>query len=142
MERIELFILRVLFVFFVIIGINTITHTIPVSSDFINIMLIGFIVSGLSMLIFPLWKVGRKLGTQNILQIMSYRRNYKIRYAAVAFGIWGLLILNTTPYALERAGVSLVFKVYGLIFVFLCVVVLFLTEFFSGKKKTKDTDIK
>lgn len=138
MEKLEQFIPRVLFILFVVILLNTVTRTILVTQDFINLMLIGFITSGMLSFIFPLWKVGRKLGTQNIQQIMSYRRNYKIRYVAIAFGFWGLLVLNTTPNDLEHTGIVLAFKLYGLVFVCTCLVVLIISGFFSKIKESKE----
>ena len=82
----------------------------------INASLFGFLVSGFSMIIFPLWSVGNYLQTNSIKKILDYRIRYKIPYVGLTASFIGLMILSIAEGRDGHSLSSVLFYIMGLAF--------------------------
>ncbi len=86
------------------------------NKQIIDASLFGFLVSGFSMIIFPLWSVGNYLKTSSIKKILDYRIRYKIPYVGLTASFIGLIILSMAEGHEGYSLSSLLFYIIGLSF--------------------------
>jgi len=131
MKKIELIVLIVLFGILILglmfmVGNYLGLSDIP-NQKIINASLAGFLVSGFSMIIFPLWNVGNYLKTSSVKKILDYRMRYQMPYVGLVASFLGLMVLSIAEKHSENSLLSLVLCFIGMSFLLTGLVIVWLS---------------
>jgi hypothetical protein len=120
MKKIEGIILFILFgitIMCLVVIVGNHFGLLDVSSEkIINISLFGFLSSGFSMIVCPLWNVGNYLKTNSIKKTLDYRIRYKIPYTGLAASFIGLIILSVAESNKNHSLSLILLYILGLSF--------------------------
>lgn len=73
----------------------------------------GLLISGLAVIFFPIWNVGKYFKLENVKQIMDFKRDYKVDYVFLFIGFLGLACWCGSGRLFD------VFFSFGLVFIIL-----------------------
>jgi hypothetical protein len=113
-ERIILMVLLVILILGLIFMVGNHFGLLDIPNQkIINASLFGFLVSGFSMIIFPLWSVGNYLKTNSVKKILDYRIRYRMPYVGLTVSFIGSMVLSIAEKYSERFLLSLALCVIG-----------------------------
>lgn len=95
-----------------------------------TVLLVSLLASGVFGIFFPLWNVGRYLNTQNVKEMMEFKRLYRIDYLLLCIGFLGLACWMASDKPLDA------FWWMGSVLVLFCIILIIsISLSFNPKKK-------